>query len=761
MNLFKVIFAIVCIHTCTSNRNSNDSTCTFYNCYEPPSKPHNIRHHFGLVVDAFVYHHQNNNLNIRCAHMNTCNTSNNRIGLRTTCKNNYNRKSRIEHLTILYAFQNQNSKDKDDDNEDVVINTQKTNSYTRNPNNSDQIISQEEDPIFVDEADELFYYMNMFQEEEETNENEKLDLSDFNTKHNNEQLLNDVNNDNDQDVEKLIIPDLSTLLSSVTQVATKLVVDSSCDTITKTSNNTANNYTTYTKHIEQLAPAESIAYFYLQNTIGLSQHTMWRITNEVGSVLGFTTQNLKQKISFLQRMMNLSYDEIRIILTKQPSILHLSSNRNISQKVLFLVRNLDLSKDDLKVMVLAYPCILCYSIPNLQKKLRFLQFIMGIDDDDNDDDEELDRLSHCRVELRELLVRHPKLLIAAVDDSNYIDDDDYDDDNEYKNNKSNRQGRRGSGGLIAKYQFLSEEIGLSRDDLKYIVKKNPNILLYSLQNNLQPKLISLFIMRLRMDSDQICKVLKSFPQILDYNIDNYLLPITRYFLTDLEFSPMELRSIVLKFPKVYSHSLFKIKHVVGYLRYQLGMNASQVKRILFQAPQVISLNTDETLVSKVEFMRFIFSLPQNSSGLGEIRKIIAGMPTLLLCSVEKNLRPKAQYLLEQFNGDQLELRQAALTLPTLFGYSLEKRIKPRMKQIIEAGIEPIKITVGITMTETNFMKWLTNQKRSPRQGSMYQTEGRDGESNELSEQSQSLGAIVLWKNKDDDDSSRRIMHWKR
>lgn len=58
----------------------------------------------------------------------------------------------------------------------------------------------------------------------------------------------------------------------------------------------------------------------------------------------------------------------------------------------------------------------------------------------------------------------------------------------------------------------------------------------------------------------------------------------------------------------------------------------------------------------------------------------------------------------------LELRQAVLTLPTLLGYSLEKRIKPRMERILDAGLEPIKITVGITMKEDNFSKWLNSQR---------------------------------------------------
>ena len=554
---------------------------------------------------------------------------------------------------------------------------------------------------------------------------------------------------------------------------TNKIIDSS----SSSSSSTPTTTTILTKynHIDQLAPAESIAYFYLQKTIGLSSDIMWKITNEAGSVLGFTVPNLKQKITFLKDVMDLSEEDIRIILTKQPSILHLSSDRNLRPKIAFLRRVLDLSKDDLRHMVVSYPCILCYAITNLRSKLFFFRDELGFGL--VDDDVDVDVNAHVRLnigkengkkkgkndasELRKLLIQFPKLLIAAVGKSNHdvYHDENGDSHNELhqqqqqqqqretvvvsdnnlktnqvttnNSNNNNDASRRGSSdhsetgvdstGLIAKVNFLHKEIGIPKHELREIIKKNPIVLLYSLQSNIQPKIISIFIMRLRMNSKQIRKVLTSFPNIMNYNLDNHLLPITRYFLTELEYSPMELRSIVLKFPKVYSHSLFKIKHVVGYLRFQLGMDATQVKRILFQAPQVISLNTDYTLVSKVEFLNRAFGLRQEryiggsnegsgtgtgsailSDGLGDIRKVIAGMPTLLLCSVEKNLRPKADYLLEEFGGDELELRQAVLTLPTLLGYSLEKRIKPRMNQIVDAGIEPIKITVGITVTENNF-----------------------------------------------------------
>lgn len=513
-------------------------------------------------------------------------------------------------------------------------------------NNNVHYMDDQDDP-FKDELDELFQYMNALQDEDQEID---TNTSKLNLAGDNDNVLsfdfdlsglddltedtfslrkeNIHSNQNDPEIEQeesLIVPDLSTLLSSV-----------------------------------QLAPASEIAYFYLQNTIGLSTETMWKITNDAGSVLGFTVANLEAKISLLKRLMNLTDEDVREILTKQPTILHMSANRNLSPTILFLVRDLDLSKKELRSMVVSYPAILCYSITNLKNKVSFFQKELQMD----------------MVQTRKLVVMEPRLLCAAV-----------------------------GTGLLPRFKFLHREMKIPISDLKEIILRNPKILLYSLKNNLQPKLISFFVMRLQMEPSHIVKLLRSFPFIMDYNLDDHMLPIARYFLTELEFSPMELRKILLKFPKLMTQSMFKIKHVVGYFRFQLRLDAADVKRMLFQAPQIISLSTDDTLVNKVKFLRDTFGLEDDD----ELRKVITGQPTLLLCSMDSNILPKATYLLEQFGGDTLELKQAILTLPTLLAYSLKTRIKPRMQSILEVDIEPAKITIGIVMTESNFEKWLTRQ----------------------------------------------------
>lgn len=534
----------------------------------------------------------------------------------------------------------------------------------------------------MDEADELFDFMAL---------DIALDLVQDNNHNEDDQSEND-----NEDYLDDAIPVDNLIDNGITQSEITISSDA-------TSSSTQMYPEIGTLH---LAPASEIAYFYLKNTVGLTEEAMWRLMQKSGSILGLSVPTLQRKISLLTKSMKLTDEDVRTIIHKQPSILTLSANRNISPTILFLVRALDLGKDDLRTIVVRYPCILCYSIHNLQAKLEFFSTDMKYDME----------------QMRTLFVQEPRLLCAGV-----------------------------ATGLRPRMNFLHKEISISIEDLQSIIQKNPRLLLYSLRDNLEVKLISFFIMRLRMEPKHVLKILKSYPLIMDYNLENHMLPIARFFLSELEFSPIEFRGILLKFPRLMTRSTFKIKHVVGYLRYQLGMDAVQVKRVLFQAPQVVSLDTEKNLAVKVDFLRDVLKL----DGGDELRKVIAGMPTLVLCSVENNLRPKIEYLYNTFGGDDAELRQAVLTLPTLLGYSLEKRIRPRMERIVGIGLDPKKITIGITMKDAKFDEWLLNKKyKIKHQGSsrIHKSAIPPGNTSNFSDSEVKLT---------EEQRSARIVHWKR
>jgi mTERF domain-containing protein len=403
-----------------------------------------------------------------------------------------------------------------------------------------------------------------------------------------------------------------------------------------------------------------IAYYYLRNTIGLHEDTMWKITLEAGSLLGMTPRNLEKKVSLLRRTMDLSDEDVRVILGKQPALLHYSADRNLAPTILFLVRALDLCKADLRKIVMECPSILGYSLDNLKTKISFFMNTLGYNSGEKHDGKDV---------VRELVLEEPKLLSCGVET-----------------------------GLVPRMKFLHKEILFTLKDLRKLYQKNPRLLLYSLDDNLREKIVFFFILQLQMETGHVRKMMMSYPRVMDYNLENHLRPIAKYFMTELGFSTVELRSIILRFPRLFTHSLFKVKHVIGFLRYELSLDAQQVKRVVFQAPQIIGLDTEGNLKPKLDFLQQRINVTQH-----ELALVIAKMPTILCLSVETNLIPKFEYLEHCFNptgavsNANSEIKETLLKQPTLLGYSLEKRIRPRMEQLKMAGIASRNITVGISM----------------------------------------------------------------
>lgn len=456
--------------------------------------------------------------------------------------------------------------------------------------------------------------------------------------------------------------------------------------------------------------SSNVSYFYLRHEIGLSEQAMWRVAFDASSVLGMTTDTIRKKIEVLSENMNLSKDDLRSIIERQPTILQLSADKNIAPSILFLVRALDMGKSEFRQLILAVPSLLNYRKAAIKSKINFFTRIM----------------QYSVAECRDLLLAEPKLLRCSV-----------------------------RTGLVPRMRFLVRDIEIPLEKLRQIVQKHPRLLLYSLENNLIPKLIFYFIMTLHMKPNHVHKILLTYPALLDYNLDRHILPISRYFMNDLEVSPTEFRGIILKFPRLLTHSLIKIKHVVGYLRFELGLSGSQVKRVLYQAPQVVGLNAENNLRSKVDFLRREFSLNDE-----QLKGVVAGMPTLLVLSVARNLEPKAKYLYDAFESDQAAVSQAVRRLPTLLGYSLSKRLKPRMEAILEADLDPSCITVGVPMKQDRFDGWL--RRRSDKSKSM---------SDSLSSLSSNIIAEDWPQRKDPSlpspssdsivSSSKRIVHWTR
>lgn len=71
----------------------------------------------------------------------------------------------------------------------------------------------------------------------------------------------------------------------------------------------------------------------------------------------------------------------------------------------------------------------------------------------------------------------------------------------------------------------------------------------------------------------------------------------------------------------------------------------------------------------------------------EVGQIVMRYPTLMGLSIDNNLRPKLNYLVDEVKIDRTVIRNQLKTCPQLLAYSLEQRIKPRHRLLHSKGLK--------------------------------------------------------------------------
>lgn len=94
--------------------------------------------------------------------------------------------------------------------------------------------------------------------------------------------------------------------------------------------------------------------------------------------------------------------------------------------------------------------------------------------------------------------------------------------------------------------------------------------------------------------------------------------------------------------------------------------------------------------------------------------MVARYPSLLGCSISKNLSPKLSFLRKITAASTDDIRNAVVQCPSLLGYSLEGRIRPRVEVMLEMRIYPSfsehkwLLTVA---SDAAFEKWIRANAR--------------------------------------------------
>ena len=192
--------------------------------------------------------------------------------------------------------------------------------------------------------------------------------------------------------------------------------------------------------------------------------------------------------------------------------------------------------------------------------------------------------------------------------------------------------------IISRVEYLKSELGLEGTSLVKIVSKDPQILL---QRNRHSIPRCRYLTHLGLDTQELASVLSKQPSILHLSVQNSLKPRVE-FLKDLGISHENVAKLILRHPQTLQYSFDGIKEHVNFLAKDCKMN-------------------DE-----------------------EVAKTISRLNTFFSLSLEDNLRPKYEYLIDELGGT----KQTAISFPAYWSLALDTRIKPRHRFMEEYNAAP-------------------------------------------------------------------------
>lgn len=200
------------------------------------------------------------------------------------------------------------------------------------------------------------------------------------------------------------------------------------------------------------------------------------------------------------------------------------------------------------------------------------------------------------------------------------------------------------------------------------------------------------------------RLFEMFPELLSSNPYTDLYPVFDFLLNDIGLTYPDIRKSILRCPRL----------LISSVEHQLRPTLLFLKEFGFVGDYKINCRTAVLLVSSVENtlipkLNFLCELGFDYS---EVKTLVLRLPVLLTYSIEKNLRPKVEYFLEEMNGEMWELKR----FPQYFAFSLEGRIKPRHRMLAKYGLQ-LSLPEMLKYSDAQFnVQWLDMRVRLVEEG---------------------------------------------
>ncbi|EOA13232.1 hypothetical protein CARUB_v10026264mg [Capsella rubella] len=215
-------------------------------------------------------------------------------------------------------------------------------------------------------------------------------------------------------------------------------------------------------------------------------------------------------------------------------------------------------------------------------------------------------------------------------------------------------------------------VGVKHRDIKRMLLRQPQILQYTVENNLKAHIS--FLIGLGIPNSKIGQIVAATPSLFSYSVENSLRPTIRYLIEEVGINETDVGKVVQLSPQILVQRLditWNTRYM--FLSKELGAPRDSVVKMVKKHPQLLHYSIDDGFLPRINFLRSIGMC--NS----DILKVLTSLTQVLSLSLEDNLKPKYMYLVNELKNEVHILTK----YPMYLSLSLDQRIRPRHRFLVE------------------------------------------------------------------------------
>lgn len=169
-------------------------------------------------------------------------------------------------------------------------------------------------------------------------------------------------------------------------------------------------------------------------------------------------------------------------------------------------------------------------------------------------------------------------------------------------------------------------VGVKNRDIRKIIMRQPQILGYTLENNLKPHVA--FLVSLGIPESRIGRIISATPSLFSYSVEKSLKPTVRYLVEEVGIKKDDLSKVVQLSPQILVQRIDTTwNRRFNFLTRELGAPRDNIVKMVRKHPQILHYSIEDGLLPRINFLRSIGM--QNS----DIIKVLTSLTQVTLLSL--------------------------------------------------------------------------------------------------------------------------------